>query len=150
MAETQNFPCQWKPLQGRVIPVYYGGSTCDGRRAIVLFDASGVDLYSEKFGSVTKSAVKEKLQLTIRAILELGVEPADHSPRNYRIVGDAAFVVDFEGTAEVDPEQVEELTDAVADSVAHWAAFYQKHSAAQATRHGHQAATLAGFSNPPT
>ncbi|KAK3372071.1 hypothetical protein B0H63DRAFT_453444 [Podospora didyma] len=132
MVETQNFPYQFdheekiyqqlRTLQGCVIPVFYGeGRMCgDGKRTIVLPDVGGANPYSEQFGRVTETAIKEKLQPAIGAILELGVEPGDHNPRNYHIAGDdAAFVVDFEDTADVDPERVEELTDAVGDGVAY-------------------------------
>ncbi|KAK5651362.1 hypothetical protein OQA88_12595 [Cercophora sp. LCS_1] len=99
---------QLKPLRGHVIPVFYGERTCGGRRTIVLSEVGGVNLYSEQFEHVAESPIKEKLQHSIRAILELGVEPGDHNPRNYHIDGDTVFVVDFEDTAEVDRERVEE------------------------------------------
>jgi hypothetical protein len=117
------------PLQGRVIPVLYGeGTTSDGTRALVLADIGDVSLHAKQAKHLSKQTLKGMIKPAVRAMLELGVEPADQNPRNYHLVGDAVFVLDFEDTAEVDGAKLEELADAVADGVAHWTVFYHQHN----------------------
>lgn len=48
------------------------------------------------------------------------------------IVGDARMVKDVEDTVEVDPGLVEELADAVAEAVVHWAVFCHRNNESQA------------------
>lgn len=76
--------------------------------------------------------IQGMLKPVLRAILELGVEPADGNPRNYHLVGDSVVVLDFEDTAEVDASRdLEELADAIAEGIAHWTVFYHKHNSSQ-------------------
>lgn len=117
-----------EPLQGHVIPVFYGEGSCDGTRAFVLSDVGSISLYAEQVAGLSQSTIKEMLKPALKAILALGVEPADQNPRNYHLLGDTVFVLDFEDTAEVDQTQVEEQADAVADGIAYWTAFYHKHN----------------------
>ena len=84
---------------------------------------------------MSKAALKERIKPAVRALLELGVEPADQNPRNYHLVRDGngdrdrVMLLDFEDTAEVvDPAVVDELAEAVADGVAHWTVFYHRHN----------------------
>lgn len=119
---------QLQPLQGHAIPVFYGEGSYDGTRAFLLSDVGSVSLYEEQVGDLSQSTIKKMLKPALKAILALGVEPADQNPRNYHLIGDAVFVLDFEDTAVVDPMQVEELADAIADGVAHWTAFYHKNN----------------------
>jgi hypothetical protein len=119
------------PLQGRVIPVLYGEGICaDGTRALLLSDVGNTSLHAKEVKTLSKPALKAMLKPAVKAMLELGVEPADQNPRNYHLVGDRVFVLDFEDTAEVDPAEVDELAEAVAEGVAHWTLFYHQHNTA--------------------
>lgn len=117
-----------EPLQGHAIPVFYGEGTCDGSRAFILSDVGGVSLYAEQVRDLSQSRIKELLKPALKAVLALGVEPADQNPRNYHLVGDAAFVLDFEDTTEVNVTEIDELADAVADGIAYWTTFYHKNN----------------------
>lgn len=120
------------PLQGHVIPVLYGEGVCDdgGTRALLLSDLGDTSLYAGPASRLSKLDLSRMIELAVKALLELGVEPADQNPRNYHLVGDAVFVLDFEDTAEVEVGrgEIDELADAVAGGVAHWTVFYHQHN----------------------
>jgi hypothetical protein len=121
--------CKLAPLQGRVIHILYGeGTTRDGTRALVLSDIGDVSLHAKQVKHLSKQDLRGMIKPAVRAMLELGVEPADQNPGNYHLVGESVFVLDFEDTAEVDGAELEELADAVADGVAHWTVFYHQHN----------------------
>jgi hypothetical protein len=117
-----------KPLQGHVIPILYGEGSCDGTRALVLSDVGGVSLYGDQVRCLSESRIKEMLRPALRAILSMGVEPGDENPRNFHLVEDRIFILDFEDTAPVNPSRVDELEEAVAEAVAHWTVFYHKNN----------------------
>ena len=118
-------------IQGRVIPVLYGEGICaDGTRALLLSDVGDTSLHAKQVKIFDKPTLKCMLKPAVKAMLELGVEPADQNPRNYHLVGDKIFVLDFEDTTEVDPAEVDDLAEAVADGVAHWTVFYHQHNTA--------------------
>jgi hypothetical protein len=94
----------------------------------VLSDIGDVSLHAKQVKALSKETLKGMIKPAVRAMLELGVEPADQNPRNYHLVGDAVFVPDFEDTAEVDEAEIDALADAVADGVAHWTVFYHQHN----------------------
>jgi hypothetical protein len=117
------------PLQGHAIPVLYGEGTCDAARALLLSDVGDASLHAPQAKHLSKPALKRMIKPPVRAMLELGVEPADHNPRNYHLVrGDAVVVLDLEDTADFDPHEqdIDELAEAVADGVAHWTVFYHQ------------------------
>ncbi|KAK3901994.1 hypothetical protein C8A05DRAFT_15902, partial [Staphylotrichum tortipilum] len=89
------------PLQGHVIPVFYDEGICDGVRELLLSDLGDTSLHAERASCLSKLDLKRLIRPAVWAMLELGVEPADQNPRNYHLVGDGVFVLDFEDTAEV-------------------------------------------------
>lgn len=121
------------PIQSRVIPTFYGeGRVCNndgtGTRALLLSDVGDTSLHSAAAGALSKTALKARLKPAVRALLELGVEPADQNPCNYHLVEDRVMLLDFEDAGEVDPAEVDELAEAVADGAAHWTTFYHQHN----------------------
>lgn len=119
-------------LQGHAIPVLYREGLCHGARALLLSDVGDTSLHAAQVRHLSKSALKSLIKPAVRAMLKLGVEPADHNPRNYHLVrgGDAVVVLDFEDTADFDPDErdMDELAEAVADGVAHWTVFYHQNN----------------------
>jgi hypothetical protein len=151
-AEKQTYQ-KLAPIQGHAIPTLYGEgrvvhnsnsssnntnnndnssavtTTITTTRALLLSDVGDTSLHSAAAGALGKVALKERIKPAVRALLELGVEPADQNPRNYHLVGDRVILLDLEDTAEVeDPGKVDELAEAVADGVAHWTVFYHQHN----------------------
>jgi hypothetical protein len=121
-----------KPLQGHAIPIFYGEGRCDGTRAFLLSDVGGDSLYSPPARDLSKPTIQGMLKPVLRAVLELGVEPADGNPRNYHLVGDSVVVLDFEDTAEVDASRDrEELADAIAEGITHWTVFFHERNSGQ-------------------
>jgi hypothetical protein len=116
-----------KPIQGVVVPRYYGVATVEeGKRALVLSDIGGRQLAKVSYADISFDELKGMVKSAVAAIFRLGIFPADANLVNCHVVGQRVMIVDHELDEEVenDPEvTLEELIDAKTDSIMcrHWA-----------------------------
>lgn len=93
-----------KPIQGKVVPVYYGEASFEGKRALVLSDVGGDPLYSPQIPVFTKEDFTEKMSQAIGALHQLGVEHDDNFLPNYHLVNNRIFILDHEMSQPVEED----------------------------------------------
>ena len=87
-----------QPLQGDVIPVFYGQIEYDGAPAIILSDIGGYCLATPEGTILEPEDLRPLLHVALSALSSLGVSHDDIKLDNFRLVGnnDKVMVVDFE------------------------------------------------------
>ncbi len=80
------------PLQGEVVPVFYGKTMLKGEPAFVMSDVGGRHL-----GAIDEldDEIRQNVIAAMRAILSLGISPSDPGLANFLVSEDKkVFVVD--------------------------------------------------------
>lgn len=115
-----------KPIQGVVVPVFYGETLVDDgdggtTRAILLSDVGGKQLAAVSYGEYEADDLRSMVKTAIGAIYSLGVSPSDANLVNCHVVdGNRVMIVDHEQDVELDDEKdhhVEELIEDKVDSI---------------------------------
>lgn len=91
------------PLQGTVIPSYYGEAECPATnytagRALVFSSVGGIGLYEDAAGGLDTEHVESMLLDSLHSLASLGVAHDDSKLDNYRLVGDRIMVIDFDSS----------------------------------------------------
>ncbi|KAH6619575.1 hypothetical protein B0J18DRAFT_434447 [Chaetomium sp. MPI-SDFR-AT-0129] len=95
--DTEIKAYRWlKPLQGVVIPKFYGLLRYNGTRAMLLEYLGGVSLYSPEAGTMTLEELSSLLQPCYRAIDAFGVHQDDANLLNFQLVAGKIKVLDLE------------------------------------------------------
>lgn len=105
--ETEVYPCL-RPIQGIVVPVFFGTAYCDGKEALVLSDVGGRPLYSSHIPSFTKEDFHLKLRPAVQAMQKCGYRQGDTLLSNYHLVNGKIFVVDHEMTEPIEDDEVDD------------------------------------------
>jgi hypothetical protein len=87
---------QLKPLQGLVIPTYYGRLNFNGTRALILERLGGVSLSSPEGATLRLEELSALLQPCYRALHAFGVHYDDPNLSNFQIVNGKIMVLDLE------------------------------------------------------
>lgn len=129
------------PVQGRVVPRYYGQVKCPrtartDARTLLLSDIGGMTLDRKATRSIGIEYLEDILWVALRAIAALRVGHDDYKLTNYRLVGDKVIVIDFDSSylfevREDDPESVAEsgvefVTRMYHNAHTDWAPYYTK------------------------
>ncbi|KAJ2893944.1 hypothetical protein MKZ38_008067 [Zalerion maritima] len=91
-----------RPLQGRVIPVYYGEARCEGVRAIILQDIHGVPPFGQQKPYITADEFRRKLEVAYQELCTFGVITDDDKLANTILVDDKVMLVDLEMACDAD------------------------------------------------
>jgi hypothetical protein len=102
------------PLQGVVVPTFYGQTRYDGTPAFVLADIQGRHL-----GAVEEidDTLEKALRTSLKALANFNIEPADTNLANFLAAGDRVFILDLEQTAWLEPERADLIVDVVANGL---------------------------------
>ncbi len=77
-----------QPLQGRVIPIYYGEAQCEGTRALVLSEVQGVLAREQIPPRLDWDIFTDRIGAAYRELAQLGVCYDDERLDNVFLVGD--------------------------------------------------------------
>ncbi|KAK4156995.1 lipopolysaccharide core heptose(II) kinase RfaY [Chaetomidium leptoderma] len=88
-----------KPLQGVVIPKFYGLCYHGGARALILEHLPGVSLLSPEGSTLTLEELSALLQPAYRALQAFGVQHDDPHMGNFQLVDGRMMVLDLERVA---------------------------------------------------
>lgn len=88
--------CRLQPLQGKIIPFFYGEGTCEGKRALVLSVIDGVIAMEQEIPRLSVEEFRSKIKVAADAMKPYGVVYGDAKLDNVLIVGDRVMFVDLE------------------------------------------------------
>ncbi len=99
-----------EPLQGRVVPIYYGEGWCGETRVLVLFDVGGVMACEQTMPRMGLGEFRRRLRVAIEELGHFCMVQDDMKLDNVILVQDRIVFVDLEMVYEVrnDPEWLEE------------------------------------------
>ncbi|KAM4067324.1 hypothetical protein HRG_001298 [Hirsutella rhossiliensis] len=81
-----------KPLQGSVIPIFYGQARCDdGTPALVLSDVGGKALGEDDVLEMDEAELRRMLEESLSAMVSLGFEHDDIKLDNFRLEEESAL-----------------------------------------------------------
>ncbi|RSL54194.1 hypothetical protein BHE90_010152 [Fusarium euwallaceae] len=94
-------------LQGRVIPRLYGEAECEGARALILSEITGIMPWEQKLPPLQADQFKELVETAFRELNALGLAYDDVKLDNLILVQDRVVLVDLESVYEPSSEQRE-------------------------------------------
>lgn len=108
-----------RPLQGDVIPTYYGEAQCDNTPAIIMQDVQGQLPFGQQKPFLSLGEFRSRLQVAYDALRSFGVMTDDIKLANVLLVGGKAVLVDLESLWEPERDDwehfrqtsIEELVD---------------------------------------
>ncbi|KAL1853636.1 hypothetical protein VTK73DRAFT_8916 [Phialemonium thermophilum] len=118
------------PLQGCVVPSFYGRTRFQNEPAFVIEDVGGRHL-----GAIEEvdDDLRDKLRSAVEALVSFGIEPVDtNNLANVLVAGGDSgddrrvFMIDFEQTANVEPERIKRVAENVLDDLLYWHNHYHK------------------------
>ncbi len=118
--EFQNEQDMYKklePLQGRVIPIFYGEARCEGTRALILSKVPGVNSINQGPRPLDWEQYARRLRVACGELARYGVVLDDYNITNIMVVDDAVMLVDLENYCDVEPETVEQFSGWAADEI---------------------------------
>lgn len=108
-----------RPLQGTIIPYFYGEAVYGGSPALVFSAIAGSNLFDlarNKFSESKDEALQESVEDAFKALTSYGVEYRDEKLDNFLWVDERVMVIDLEqvkfGTTDVWEENVNSATAA--------------------------------------
>lgn len=125
-AEISMYRGRLKPVQGVVVPAFYGETVVDdgdggATRAMLLSDVGGKQLAAVACGEYDADELRSMVKTAVGAVYRLGVSPSDANLVNCHVVdGDRVMIVDHEQDVELDDGEghhVEELIEDKVDSI---------------------------------
>lgn len=96
-----------KPLQGDVIPEFFGETRCDGRRALVISLLPGVQLNRQPKPQLTIAEYEERVAVPVRKLQKCGVIHDDDRLTNMMLVNGRIMFIDLERVEAIEPERLE-------------------------------------------
>ncbi|KAL1842748.1 hypothetical protein VTK73DRAFT_3048 [Phialemonium thermophilum] len=97
-----------KPLQGDLIPVFYGKTRCEGTRALVLSDADGVAACRQGMPPLPPEEFRRRVETVYRKLGALGFSFHDANLGHILLTRDGgAMLVDLESAFRAEPEDLE-------------------------------------------
>ncbi len=108
--EFQNEQKMYKklePLQGHVIPIFYGEAQCEGTRALILSEVQGLNSIKQGPGYIEVDEYGRRLKVACGELARYGVVLDDYNIPNIFVVDDRIMLVDLEKYYEAEPEKVE-------------------------------------------
>ncbi|BDD58555.1 hypothetical protein MPDQ_002524 [Monascus purpureus] len=106
-----------RPLQGTIIPCFYGEAVYGGSSALVFTAVAGSNLFDlahNKFPESKDKALQNSLKDALKALTSYGVEYRDEKLDNFLSVDERVMVIDLEqvkfGTTDVWEEKVNSAT----------------------------------------
>ncbi|OAA63631.1 Protein kinase-like domain protein [Niveomyces insectorum RCEF 264] len=91
-----------QPLQGKVIPYFYGEATCEGKRAIVLSVVDGVVALKQEKPRLSIEELQQRLRVVAVAMEPYRIVYGDPKLGNLILVEDRVMLVDLEYAWEPD------------------------------------------------
>ena len=85
-----------KPLQGTVVPIFYGEVQYSGMRALLFSDIGGFPLNDPDAPEILEPKLSQMLNYAFAATLRLGAQHGDTRLDNIHLVGDRIMIVDWE------------------------------------------------------
>lgn len=85
-----------RPLQGAVIPIYYGEARCENTPAIVIQDVKGDLPFRQEKPFLSFDGFRQRLEVAYDALRSFGVMTDDNKLANIILVSDKAVLVDLE------------------------------------------------------
>ena len=95
-----------QPLQGHIIPIYYGEVECDGLPAIILEDVKG-KLPGQEKPFLPPEEFRRRLEVAYDALRSFGVMVEDFKLANNLLLADKVVLVDLESIWEPDKDDWE-------------------------------------------
>lgn len=87
-------------LQGRVIPIFYGETECEGARALVLSEVTGIMPWEQKLPPLEARQFTELVETAFQELNALGLAYDDVKLDNLILVQDRVVLVDLESVYE--------------------------------------------------
>jgi hypothetical protein len=109
-----------RPLQGTVIPRYFGELRYENKRAILLSDIGGAALATPEGLLLEMADFRRMMHQAMSAVAQFGMFHDDIKLDNYHITGDKIMVVDLERMNEglTDKEYLDQLVKGAVDRLA--------------------------------
>lgn len=111
-----------EPLQGRVMPVFYGEARCEGTRALILSEVQGLNSIRQGEERLDWREYERRLKVACGELARYGVVLGDYNIPNIFVVDNRVMLVDLEKYYCVEPEEVDQFcgwsVDAVCDKYA--------------------------------
>lgn len=85
-----------KPLQGIVLPHYYGELRYEGTRALLLSDIGGDNLTTPQASVFQEAELFRMLRAAFLALMSFNIVQGDLKLDNFHVVGDKIMAVDLE------------------------------------------------------
>ena len=92
-----------KPLQGDVIPIFYGEAQCEGTRAFVLSEVDGVVSYLQSHPPLPPEEFKRRVEAIYQKLGVFNFSYDDANLGNVLLTEDGAMLVDLELAWEPEP-----------------------------------------------
>jgi hypothetical protein len=121
-----------QPLQGDVIPIYYGEAWCEGTRAIILEDVKGVPPFGQEPPLLSADEFRRRLEVAYQAFCAFGLMTDDIRLANNLILDDKVVFVDLECVFEANDEDRDDWRrTTIGELVDQYMAFLQSWSSEQ-------------------
>lgn len=92
-----------KPLQGDLIPIFYGVAECEGTRAFVLSEVDGVVSYLQSHPPLPREEFKRRVETIYQKLGAFNFSYDDANLGNILLTKDGAMLVDLESAWEPEP-----------------------------------------------
>ncbi len=96
-----------EPLQGHMIPIYYGEGQCEGTRALILSEVRGINAIEQENPCLHHREFARRLTVACGEMARYGLVSDDPCLWNLILVEDRIVFVDLEMWYEVEPEEVD-------------------------------------------
>ena len=96
-----------KPLQGDLIPIFYGEAQCEGTRAFVLSEVDGVVSYLQSQPPLPREQFQRRLEAIYQKLAVFNFCYGDENLGNILLTKDGAMLVDLESAWEPEPGDLE-------------------------------------------
>ncbi len=100
-----------EPIQGRVIPIFYGEAWCEGTRALILSEVQGLNSIKQGPGRLDLEEYGRRLEVACGELARYGVVLDDYNIPNIFVVDDRIMLVDLEKYYDVEPEEVAQFSE---------------------------------------
>lgn len=100
-----------KPLQGDLIPVFYGEAQCEGTRAFILSEVDGVVSYMQSKPPLPSAEFERRIEAIYQKLGVFKFSYEDANLGNILLTRDGAMLVDLESAWEPEPGDLEFATE---------------------------------------
>lgn len=99
-----------QPLQGILIPQFFGETECQGTRALILSEVDGVEVCKQKPPFLEPAEFRRRVEAAFDELAKFGLGYGHLRLDNFLIVGDGIVVLDLESVYEAVPDELEYAT----------------------------------------